>query len=191
MKLLTIIKNYLKEIFGGKTKDVETNPHTPTPAPTKPPLKGWENLVAPGSNQDKVLKVAKGELGVKEFIPGSNKVIEKYHAYSTVSNKTGVDDSVPWCASFVCYVLETAGFKSTNSKSARSYEKYGSATKSPDPGDIVVFWRGEKSSGKGHVAFFLEYDKDGDIVCLGGNQSNKVCVATYSKDQLIGFRRIV
>ncbi len=189
MKLLLIIKNYLREIFGGKTTQVKTDPVAPTPKPTKP--ESWESRVVVGSNQDKVLKVAKGELGVKEFIPGSNKIIEKYHAYSTAGNKTGTDDSVPWCASFVCYVLETAGFKSTNSKSARSYEKYGAATKSPDPGDIVVFWRGEKSSGKGHVAFFLEYDKDGDIVCLGGNQSNKVCVATYSKDQLIGFRRIV
>ena len=138
--------------------------------------------------QERVYALAKLELGVKEFKAGSNKVIEKYHAYATADNKKGSDDSIPWCASFVCYCLEMAGLKSTNSKSARSYENYGKLTKAPVFGDIVVFWRETKTSGKGHVAFFSGYDSSGNIKTLGGNQSDEVNVASYSKDRLVGFR---
>ena len=138
--------------------------------------------------QERVYALAKLELGVKEFKSGSNKVIEKYHAYATEKNLSGADDAVPWCASFVCYCLEMAGLKSTNSKSARSYEAYGMLTKAPVFGDIVVFWRETKTSGKGHVAFFSGYDSSGNIKTLGGNQSDEVNIASYSKDRLICFR---
>lgn len=142
------------------------------------------------TKMSKVFAQAKSQLGVKEFKLGSNKTIEKYHAFSTKENKSGTTDDVPWCASFVCYCLEMAGYQSTNSKLARSYEKYGMATKIPRIGDIVVFWRGSKSSGKGHVGFFAGFDKQGSIIVLGGNQADAVCYASYSKSNLIGYRTI-
>lgn len=135
-------------------------------------------------------KTAQAQIGVTEKLIGSNSVIEMYHAYASKDNKRGTTDDVAWCASFMCYCLEVNGLESTNSKSARSYEKYGVATKEPREGDIVVFWRGSKSSGKGHVGFFKGFDKNGDIIVLGGNQGNKVCYAVYPKAQLIGFRTV-
>lgn len=156
------------------------------PVPVVPPAP--VNNSGKNTFQERVYTVAKKELGVKELKSGSNKQIEKYHAYATKDNKKGSDDSVPWCASFVCYCLEMTGIVSTDSKSARSYEKFGKPTVSPVFGDIVVFWRESRSSGKGHVAFFSGYDSNGNIKCLGGNQSDEVNIASYSKDRLLGFR---
>lgn len=147
----------------------------------------------PSSNKARfaeAYKTAQTQIGVTEKLIGSNSVIETYHAYATVSNKKGSSDDVAWCASLVCYCLEVNGLKSTDSKAARSYEKYGIETKEPREGDIVVFWRGSKASGKGHVGFFKGFDKNGDIVVLGGNQGNKVCYAVYPKSQLLCFRTV-
>ena len=175
--------NLLLNLFATKTEQPKSE--APKKEPTaKPP----QTNIGSGTIQEKVYAIAKKELGVKELLVGSNKTVEKYHAYSTKDNKVGTTDDVPWCASFVCYCLETAGLNSTNSKSARSYEAYGKPTKSPVFGDIVVFYRGTPSSGKGHVAFFSGYDSNGNIKVLGGNQHDEVCIASYDKSRLVGFR---
>ncbi len=142
------------------------------------------------SPMSKVYAVAKSQLGVVEKLIGSNRIIEKYHAYATKDNKVGSDDSVPWCASFVCYCLEMAGYQSTNSRAARSFEKWGTETKTTKIGDIVVFWRKSLNSGLGHVGFFAGYDKIGNVIVLGGNQSDKVCFANYKTDKILSFRTL-
>lgn len=171
--------SFLTEFFAATSTSAAPIQHSPVAAPSN---------AGKDTNQEKAYAVAKKELGVKEFRVGSNKQIEKYHAYATKDNKRGATDDVPWCSSFVCYCLEMAGLASTDSKSARSYERYGKPTTTPVFGDIVVFWRGSKSSGSGHVAFFSGYDSNGNIKCLGGNQNNEVCIASYDKSRLIGFR---
>lgn len=186
MKLLKAIWKAIKSAFAadmGEIKPVEQKPVDPV-------NEEKNNEVAKLSDQQKIYAVAKSQLGVKESLVGSNPVIEKYHAFATESNKNGTTDDVPWCSSFACYCTEMAGFRSTNSKAARSWLKWGLVIKEPVEGDIVVFWRESKSSSKGHVAFFVKFDSKGNVVCLGGNQSNQVCIATYSKDQLLGFRRV-
>ena len=140
------------------------------------------------TNQEKVIQLAKTQLGVKEYVNGSNKQIETYHKFSSPKNNTPMDDSVPWCSSFMCWCFESAGLDSTNSASARSWMKYGKETKEPKLGDVVVFWRESKSSGKGHVGLFMGFTKQGNINVLGGNQSDMVCIQPRSKDQLLGFR---
>jgi hypothetical protein len=49
----------------------------------------------------------------------------------------------------------------------------------------VVLARGN-SSWQGHVAFF-EREEKGRIVCLGGNQSDRVSLASYPTSRLLGF----
>lgn len=174
----------LKSLFKTKTETPAVNPDLPlvqTPAEDKKAIEKLDTHI-------KVLEIAEKEKGVKEFAIGSNKVIEKYHSYATIDNKKGADDSIPWCSSFMCYVMETAGLKSTNSKSARSWEKWGTETKNPIIGDVVVFWRESKSSGKGHVALFMGFDSSDNIRCLGGNQGDAVCIATYDKSRVLSFR---
>lgn len=139
----------------------------------------------------KALKMAGSQVGVKEVSgSGDNPQVRKYHAYSTKDNKVESPDSVAWCASFVCWVLEMVGMGSTNSKMARSYESWGIAVRPQDvlPGDIAVYWRGSKSSGSGHVGFVVKHISKGDYI-LGGNQSDSVNVAYKSNDRLLSYRR--
>jgi uncharacterized protein (TIGR02594 family) len=141
---------------------------------------------------ERLLAFAAGEIGVKER-PGSanNPQIVKYHAYATVANEKGDPDSVPWCASFLAYCLEAgAGMGSTNMKNARSYLKWGVSVKdNPIPGDIVVFWRGQKNGWKGHVGILVELKVTGEMYILGGNQSDQVNVRLFNPNQLLDIRR--
>lgn len=180
--MLQFLKDLFEKLFLGK-QSTDTEVHLNIPPEEHPDVDTPPSLE---SHQKKVLAIAEKEIGVKEG--KGAKSIEKYHAFATKDNKVGASQSVPWCASFVCYCLEMAGLQSTNSKSARSYESYGKSTLSPVPGDIAVFWRGTKNSGKGHVSFFIGYDNSGNIKCLGGNQGDEVCVAVYDKSRLLGFR---
>ena len=138
------------------------------------------------------LKVAAREIGQKEVVgSGNNRQVVKYHAYARKDNNVskGLADSVPWCASFVCFVLENSGMASTNSMQARSFLNWGRSTRSkPLPGDLVVFWRGSKDSWQGHVGFFLE-ETSSYIYVLGGNQNDSVNVSRYSKSKLLDIRR--
>lgn len=136
----------------------------------------------------KVIEIARTQIGIKEHKDGLNPQIEMYHRFSEVDNKKGADDSVNWCSSFVCYVMESAGLPSTNSKAARSWLKYGKETKTPQQGDIVVFWRVAKDGWQGHVGFFMGFTSTGNIKVLGGNQNDEVNITVYNKDKLLGFR---
>lgn len=140
------------------------------------------------TKRELVLKVAQGQLGVMELKEGSNPKIEEYHRYATIKNDKGVTDDVPWCSSFMCWVFETAGLTSTNSRAARSWLKYGTPVESPKIGDLVIFWREDINSGKGHVGLFMGFTKVGNILVLGGNQKDQVCVRIYPVSQLLGFR---
>lgn len=148
-----------------------------------------------------ILQVAASELGVKE-LKGSanNSQVVQYHKYASKSNEVEQPDSVPWCSSFVCFVVENVfptyqnpdnkPMGSTNSMMARSWLKWGVSTKDkPLPGDIVVYWRGEKSGWQGHVGIFLKENRNGTIITLGGNQSDEVNISSYSRGKLLDYRR--
>lgn len=159
----------------------------------------WKAVSGGSQSEDKskrqtrnflVLKQAASQIGVKEIRGSkSNPIIDEYHDYSTKSNNSSWKDDVPWCASFVCWALEKVGMGSTNSARARSFEKWGVSKKSsPLPGDIVTFWRSSKSSGKGHVGFFIKKTSS-HVVVLGGNQSDEVNISTYSTARMTDIRR--
>jgi uncharacterized protein (TIGR02594 family) len=94
-----------------------------------------------------------------------------------------------WCADFVNATLAQSGMKGTGSGMARSFLEWGQGVDQPQRGDIAVFSRGDPNGPYGHVGFFEGYNPDGTIRVLGGNQGDAVSVASYSPDQLLGFRR--
>ncbi|MDZ4021507.1 MULTISPECIES: CHAP domain-containing protein [Pseudomonas] len=86
-------------------------------------------------------------------------------------------DTTAWCAAFMNYCLMMASTGKTlppdasprtKSAAALSFRDWGKETKSPNPGDIVVF-KNMRSQGKGHVGFFLA-DQGDKVLVLGGNQ---------------------
>lgn len=130
------------------------------------------------------IKRAFSEVGVTE-VAGSkdNPRIIEYHSITSLK---ATEDSVPWCSSFVCWVLEMSSIKSTRSAAARSYLSYGEKLSKGKRGCIAVFAR-PPSPTSGHVAFYL-YETDNHVAVLGGNQDNQVKVSLYKKSNLLGYR---
>ena len=58
-------------------------------------------------------------------------------------------------------------------------------TKLPEPayGCIVTFTR----DGGGHVGFVVGKDKHGNLMVLGGNQSNMVSIAPFQRSRVTGY----
>lgn len=94
------------------------------------------------------------------------------------------DDETPWCAAFVGAMLEDAGLKSSRFESAKSYLAWGSKLAAPTYGCIVVFQR----EGGCHVGFICGQDAQGRLLVLGGNQSDKVSIRAFGRDNVVGYR---
>lgn len=94
------------------------------------------------------------------------------------------DDETPWCAAFVSAVLELDGIRSARTGWSRSYLEWGKKLDKPIVGCIVVFSRG---SG-GHVGFVVGQTPSGDLLVLGGNQSNAVNVKSFPRNRVLGYR---
>lgn len=145
-----------------------------------------------------VLDIAIKELGVHETPgPAATARIVEYDKSTTLR---ATSDEVPWCSSFVNWVVKQAGMDGTNSAAAISWSEWGrevgaEASKdygpeaNQEPGDIVVF---EWSGGGHHVAFYVgEGERDGEymVQVLGGNQHDSVSYAWYPWDDIINIRR--
>lgn len=159
--------------------------------------RGYLELVAGGFPIDSPqavspYQIAQAELDedIREY-PGAatNPRIYLYHA----STGHGEPDSVPWCASFVNFCVEKVGLIGTNSKAARSWHDQGwgdDVTSAPREGDIAVWQRrftnpdGTPGSG-GHVGFIVSFDSS-TITVLGGNQSDRVSIASYPREGSLG-----
>ncbi len=82
-------------------------------------------------------------------------------------------------------MLANSGYKATGSLMARSYLSWGTTLDKPRKGAIVVFKRGAAPAG--HVGFVEDWTGN-TIKCLGGNQSDAVTLATFSRASVLGFR---
>lgn len=97
-------------------------------------------------------------------------------------------DSIPWCGLFIGLVAKRAGKDPVDSPLwALSWADFGR----PSPGgamlgDVLTF----KRDGGGHVALYVGEDS-GAYHCLGGNQSDQVCITRIAKSRLYRARRPV
>ena len=109
--------------------------------------------------------------------------ILEYHKATTLGAS---EDEVPWCASFVCWCLESVWIQSPRSAKARDFESWGREAEEPYPGCIAVLSRGSNPE-QGHVGFFLEASPWGMLI-LGGNQGNRVSIDALASERLITLR---
>jgi uncharacterized protein (TIGR02594 family) len=89
-----------------------------------------------------------------------------------------------WCAAFVTFCLEAGGIHTQKAVGARSYEGYGEAC-APFRGAIVVLER----LGQKHVTFLAGIDRRGLRVYLGGNQANRVSLASFPLHAIVACRK--
>jgi uncharacterized protein (TIGR02594 family) len=131
------------------------------------------------------LERARHYLGVKEK-PGASHTAAILGFFAKAGHGWVKTDEVPWCAAFVNAVLKETGLPGTGKLTARSFLQWGEPISEPRKGAIAVFRRGQ-SSWQGHVGFVMSSDAH-SILLLGGNQSNRVSLAPYSRKRLLGCR---
>lgn len=101
-------------------------------------------------------------------------------------------DSIAWCGLFMLTIYTRAGkelpstLKPENMLWALNWAKVGTKI---DPsnvslGDILTF----KRNGGGHVTMYIGEDS-ANYHCLGGNQSDSVCITRIAKSRLYEARR--
>jgi uncharacterized protein (TIGR02594 family) len=135
-------------------------------------------------NIPKWLEIASHELGVSEIVGlDHNKRILQYHSETSLK---ATSDEIPWCSSFVNWVMKQSMIKGTYSAAARSWLNWGYESASLVNGCIVVLKRGNDEKS-GHVGFLVGHDES-FVHILGGNQSNKVCVQKYARHDVLGYR---
>ena len=94
-------------------------------------------------------------------------------------------DSIPWCGLFMAVIAKRAGKEPpAHPLWALSWSAFGAKAEVPALGDVLVFAR----NGGGHVALYVGEDRDA-FHCLGGNQSDRVCVTRIAKSRLYAARR--
>lgn len=131
------------------------------------------------------LRRARQEIGVSEIAGKQHS--KRVLSYWELAKLSFSDDETPWCAGFVGAMLEDCGIKSTRSGMARSYQTWGQPC-GLLAGAIVVFWRGSKSGTSGHVGFVVGKDQDGNVMVLGGNQSDAVNIKPFDTGRILAFR---
>lgn len=97
-------------------------------------------------------------------------------------------DSIAWCALFENMQFTKVGLKGTETLWALDWD---SAAKWPCvklSGPAVGAVAPMKRTGGGHVATVIGRTKDGNLACIGGNQSDKVSIAAFPKDRPVSFR---
>lgn len=131
--------------------------------------------------------VALSQIGVVEW-PGqkeSNPIIEAYHGMTRAGESP---DHVPWCSSFLCWVMEMSGIPSTKSKSASSWRTWGNPC---DPSQLgAVIFLGKKdpdAGGTGHVGISLGISGK-TLFLLGGNQADRVDIGTRPVSRITAAR---
>jgi uncharacterized protein (TIGR02594 family) len=129
------------------------------------------------------MEVAKSFLGASET--RDTEVLSGF--FSKAGGQKLSPAETAWCAAFVNAALGASGQKGTGTLLARDFLKFGTATNKPQQGDIVVLSRGN-SSWQGHVGFYAGRDANGNILVLGGNQGDKVSIAPYAANRVLGFR---
>jgi len=100
-------------------------------------------------------------------------------------SRTYSHDSIPWCGLFMAVVAKRAGKQVVDSPLwALSWADFGNPAKAPMLGDVLTF----KRNGGGHVSLYVGEDATA-FHCLGGNQSDKVCITRIAKSRLYRARR--
>lgn len=135
----------------------------------------------------KALEIALSQYGIRE-VSGKKDNPEVLKYFDEIGfNGSQLKDETAWCSAFANWVCKNADLPNTKKLNARSWLKFGEQTEAPKQGDIVVLWRVDPSSWKGHVGFYIRETKNW-IYILGGNQNNRVKISAYPKKRLLEYR---
>lgn len=140
------------------------------------------------SKGPKWLQLAAQEIGVREVGNNHGADIRRYINMA----HCGVEGD-PWCAIFANAMIEGSSLPGTRSASSQSFAHQPNLFRKmtePALGAIVVYWRGSKQSGLGHVGFYCG-ERASYIYTLGGNEGDMVQIEPFpivaNSFGLVGF----
>jgi len=93
-------------------------------------------------------------------------------------------DEIPWCALYANMVLTKVGIKGTETLWALDWADWGEKLAGPAVGAFAPM----KRSGGGHIAIVVGRDGQGNLMCLGGNQSDSVSIVPFPAGRPLSFR---
>lgn len=121
-------------------------------------------------------------------------------AFHQLDNPWISDDETPWCSSFVNYVAWLCSLQRSKSPAARSWLNVGHPIDISDAckdADVVILKRGsgmqpgpEVTDAPGHVGFYSEFNLQGGILLLGGNQGNAVSIKAFNTSNILRVMRL-
>lgn len=137
-----------------------------------------------------LIREASGFFGLHE-LQGDQHQPQILAFFKETGHKDIRTDEDAWCSAFVAYCAKKAGLSYSKKATAKSWLNVGKEVSNPQPGDLVIFWREDPNSWKGHVAIYLGKDLNAhEVICLGGNQDDEVNVSSYSESYVVGYRRL-
>lgn len=135
-------------------------------------------------------KLAKSYIGLKEIKgerhnPTIIHMLDKLGHYQKESKAWWREDETPWCGVFVGFILgETQRYIVKEWYRAKEWASPKlSKLKAPAYGAIAVLDR----VGGGHVGFVVGQDSKGNIMLLGGNQSDMVRIDAFKPERITGY----
>lgn len=96
--------------------------------------------------------------------------------------RTYTHDSIPWCALFANHILTKVGLKGTETLWALDFAGRWPSVKLPGP--AVGAFAPMKRTGGGHIICIVGKDQNGNIMGLGGNQSDQVSIVPFPVSRL-------
>jgi len=150
-----------------------------------------------GSNLDAVPKTVVSEIERPLWLQAGMKLIGTKEGAGSKDNpliidwakdeggdiaKTYTHDSIPWCALFANHCLTKVGLKGTESLWALDFAGQWPAVKliGPAVGAFAPMVR----DGGGHIAIVVGKDQHGNVMLLGGNQSDAVNIKPFARTRL-------
>jgi uncharacterized protein (TIGR02594 family) len=92
-------------------------------------------------------------------------------------SKAYAHDSIPWCALFANHILTKAGIKGTETLWALDFAGHWPSVKLAGP--AVGAFAPMKRTGGGHIICIVGKDQHGNVMGLGGNQSDQVSIVPF------------
>jgi uncharacterized protein (TIGR02594 family) len=91
-------------------------------------------------------------------------------------------DSIPWCALFANHILTKVGLKGTETLWALDFAGKWPCVRLAGP--AVGAFAPMKRQGGGHIMIIVGKDQHGNVMGLGGNQSDAVTIAPFAISRL-------
>lgn len=134
------------------------------------------------------LNIALAELGESEILGTQDnpRIVEYLKTVNLGTSALGNIDEIAWCSAFANWVLRQAGYLTAGLPNAKSWLNWGEVLTSPRFGCLVVLDRGTEA-WQGHVGFLMDI-QGSNLILFGGNQSNRVGIASYPTDKIKGYR---